>query len=117
MSNTSETSKGNSQKAETPAKSGKRGFAAMDAETQRQIASKGGQAAHQRGTAHEFDSEEARLAGQKGGQAVSRDREHMAEIGRKGGESRQSAARNAARLAAEQQARAGNKQGNKLQES
>jgi general stress protein YciG len=116
MANTSETSKGNSQKAENPAKNGKRGFAAMDAETQRQIASKGGQAAHQRGTAHEFDSEEARLAGQKGGQAVSRDREHMAEIGRKGGESRQSAARNAARLAAEQQARAGNKQGNKLQE-
>jgi len=71
----------------------KRGFAAMDEEQQREIASKGGQAAHQKGTAHEFDSEEARRAGQKGGEAVSRDREHMAEIGRKGGESRQSANR------------------------
>ena len=70
---------------------GKRGFAAMDKETQRMIASKGGQAAHQKGTAHEFTSEEARRAGQKGGQVVSRDREHMAEIGRKGGESRQTA--------------------------
>jgi general stress protein YciG len=72
----------------------KRGFAAMDENQQREIASKGGQAAHQKGTAHEFDSEEARRAGQKGGEAVSRDREHMADIGRKGGESRQSAARN-----------------------
>ncbi|UMR28648.1 hypothetical protein MJ904_16030 [Massilia sp. MB5] len=88
---------GNSQKAD-PASSqksnAKRGFAAMDAAQQRQIASKGGQAAHQKGTAHEFDSEEARRAGQKGGVAVSRDREHMAAIGRKGGESRQSAQRN-----------------------
>jgi general stress protein YciG len=67
----------------------KRGFAAMDEATQRAIASKGGQAAHLKGTAHEFDSEEARRAGQKGGEAVSRNREHMAEIGRKGGESRQ----------------------------
>jgi general stress protein YciG len=84
---------GNTQKSGngTPAK---RGFAAMDENQQREIASKGGQAAHQKGTAHEFDSEEARRAGQKGGEAVSRDREHMADIGRKGGESRQSAARN-----------------------
>jgi general stress protein YciG len=67
----------------------KRGFAAMDAETQRAIASKGGQAAHQKGTAHEFDSAEARRAGQKGGEVVSRNRQHMAEIGRKGGASRQ----------------------------
>jgi general stress protein YciG len=71
----------------------KRGFAAMDENQQREIASKGGQAAHQKGTAHEFDSEEARRAGQKGGEAVSRNREHMADIGRKGGESRQSASR------------------------
>jgi general stress protein YciG len=76
-----------------PKGTAKRGFAAMDEATQRSIASKGGQAAHQKGTAHEFDSEEARRAGQKGGEAVSRDREHMAQIGRKGGESRQSAAR------------------------
>jgi general stress protein YciG len=76
-----------------PKGTAKRGFAAMDEATQRSIASKGGQAAHQKGTAHEFDSEEARRAGQKGGEAVSRDREHMAQIGRKGGENRQSAAR------------------------
>ena len=63
-----------------------RGFASMDEAKQREIASKGGRAAHERGTAHEFDSEEAREAGRKGGQTVSRDREHMAEIGRKGGE-------------------------------
>lgn len=65
-----------------------RGFALMDHEKQRQIARKGGHAAHQRGTAHEFTSEEARRAGHKGGQAVSRDRAHMSEIGRKGGEAR-----------------------------
>ena len=86
---------GSSQKAGDPGTKGtsKRGFAAMNEEQQREIASKGGQAAHQKGTAHEFDSEEARRAGQKGGEAVSRNREHMAEIGRKGGESRQSAQR------------------------
>jgi general stress protein YciG len=71
----------------------------MDQNQQREIASKGGQAAHQKGTAHEFDSEEARRAGQKGGEAVSRNREHMADIGRKGGESRQSAHRAAAAAA------------------
>ncbi|MEK7511166.1 MAG: KGG domain-containing protein [Patescibacteria group bacterium] len=47
----------------------KRGFAAMDEEKQREIASKGGKAAHAKGTAHEFSSEEAREAGRKGGQA------------------------------------------------
>lgn len=41
----------------------------MDAEKQREIASKGGKAAHEKGTAHEFDSQEAREAGRKGGQA------------------------------------------------
>ncbi|MFO0950714.1 MAG: KGG domain-containing protein [Isosphaeraceae bacterium] len=64
----------------------RRGFAAMDPEEQREIASEGGREAHRRGTAHEFDSEEAAEAGRKGGEAVSRDREHMAEIGRKGGQ-------------------------------
>jgi uncharacterized protein len=63
----------------------KRGFASMDQAKQREIASKGGKAAHQKGTAHEFTSEEAREAGRKGGEAVSRDREHMAAIGREGG--------------------------------
>jgi uncharacterized protein len=46
----------------------------------------GGQAAHREGTAHEFSAREAREAGRKGGVAVSRDRQHMAKIGRKGGE-------------------------------
>lgn len=69
-----------------------RGFAAMDESKQRDIASAGGRAAHEKGTAHEFDSEEAREAGRKGGEAVSENREHMAEIGRKGGEARQAAA-------------------------
>ena len=46
-----------------------RGFASMDDEKQRAIAAEGGRAAHAQGTAHEFDSEEAREAGRKGGQA------------------------------------------------
>jgi hypothetical protein len=62
-----------------------RGFAAMDEKEQREIASKGGRAAHEKGTAHEFNSEEATAAGRKGGRAVSQNRQHMAEIGRKGG--------------------------------
>ena len=50
-----------------------RGFASMDREKQREIASKGGRAAHMQGTAHEWTSEEAREAGRKGG-ASSRQR-------------------------------------------
>lgn len=46
---------------------GGRGFAGMDSDKQRDIASKGGKAAHQSGNAHEFTSEEAREAGRKGG--------------------------------------------------
>ncbi|MDZ8055610.1 MAG: KGG domain-containing protein [Aulosira sp. ZfuVER01] len=65
----------------------KRGFASMDEDKQREIASKGGHAAHEKGTAHEFTPEEAREAGRKGGETVSQDREHMAEIGSKGGKS------------------------------
>jgi general stress protein YciG len=49
----------------------RRGFASMSAEKQREIASKGGRAAHEKGTAHEWSAEEARNAGRKGGQ-VSR---------------------------------------------
>jgi uncharacterized protein len=63
-----------------------RGFAAMDISRQREIASKGGRAAHEKGTAHEFTKDEARAAGKKGGEAVSQNRRHMADIGRKGGE-------------------------------
>jgi general stress protein YciG len=50
----------------------KRGFASMDAEKQRNIASKGGKAAHEKGTAHEFTSDEAREAGRKGGESGKR---------------------------------------------
>jgi len=70
-----------------------RGFASMDEEKQREIASKGGRAAHEKGTAHEFTSEEAREAGHKGGQ-VAHERgtaheftpEEAREAGRKGGQ-------------------------------
>lgn len=51
-----------------------RGFASMDPQRQREIASEGGRAAHERGTAHEFTSEEAREAGRKGGQARAENR-------------------------------------------
>ena len=46
----------------------RRGFAAMDPERQRQIASEGGRAAHRQGVAHEWTADEARQAGRKGGQ-------------------------------------------------
>ena len=66
-----------------------RGFASMDRAKQREIASKGGKAAHQKGTAHEWTSEEARDAGRKGGIASHQRRREMqsqggAEAGRSG---------------------------------
>lgn len=64
-----------------------RGFASMDAVKQREIARKGGKAAHVKGTAHEFTKDEARAAGRKGGERVSTNREHMSRIGRIGGKS------------------------------
>jgi general stress protein YciG len=66
--------------AEAPKKSGisdrrsRRGFASMDPMLVRTLASKGGKAAHEQGTAHEFTSEEARSAGRKGGLAPHRSR-------------------------------------------
>jgi general stress protein YciG len=62
-----------------------RGFASMSTEKQREIARKGGRAAHEKGTAHEFTTDEARAAGRKGGERVSANREHMSRIGRLGG--------------------------------
>lgn len=47
----------------------RRGFAAMDRDRVKEIASKGGKAAHAAGTAHQFSSDEARNAGRKGGMA------------------------------------------------
>ena len=58
-----------------------RGFASMDRAKQREIASKGGKAAHQKGTAHEWTSEEAREAGRKGGMASHRRRKEMMDQG------------------------------------
>ena len=49
-----------------------RGFAAMDVEKQREIARKGGRAAHEQGVAHQWSSNEAREAGKKGGQSRGR---------------------------------------------
>src|SRR5437660_2726238 len=80
----------------------RRGFASMDPEKRREIASKGGKAAHAQGSAHEFTPEEARIAGRKGGEAAhARGTAHQftpeeaREAGRKGGQAR--SARSAAR--------------------
>jgi len=83
----------------------------MDAKKQREIASRGGRAAHAHGTAHKFSPEEARLAGRKGGEAVSGNREHMAKIGRRGGEARH------ARRVARNQAAQGNEAGASQQQN
>jgi general stress protein YciG len=57
-----------------------RGFASMDSNRQREIASQGGKAAHLKGTAHEWTAEEARDAGRKGGAASHRQRPAQADI-------------------------------------
>jgi len=61
-----------------------RGFASMDRAKQREIASKGGKAAHQKGTAHEWTSEEARDAGRKGGLASHKRRREQMLAGNSG---------------------------------
>ena len=85
--NTDSQSDINASNGDAPRKS-TRGFASMDPAKQKEIARKGGRAAHMKGTAHEFTPDEARAAGRKGGEAVSRDRAHMAQIGREGGQAR-----------------------------
>lgn len=82
----SSTHDGTQHGREAHAAKSNRGFASMDKNKQREIASKGGHAAHAKGTAHEFTPDEARRAGRKGGEVVSRDRQHMAAIGRAGGQ-------------------------------
>jgi general stress protein YciG len=62
-----------------------RGFGSMTPENRRRIASLGGKAAHAKGLAHQFTSEEARIAGRKGGEIIARNRQHMSEIGARGG--------------------------------
>jgi general stress protein YciG len=83
----------NKQGSDPPVRSTGRGFASMDPERQREIASHGGRAAHERGTAHEFTTEEARQAGSKGGKVAHQrgtahefDSEEARLAGRKGGE-------------------------------
>lgn len=65
----------------------KRGFAAISPDQHKAICSKGGKTAHEKGTAHEFTSEQAKDAGAKGGDTIfaTRGRDYMREIGRKGG--------------------------------
>jgi general stress protein YciG len=58
----------------------KGGFASMDPDRQRTIASKGGKAAHAQGVAYEFDKESAREAGRKGGFATAFQRRYTAEV-------------------------------------
>lgn len=73
---------------ERPSGRSLRGFASMDKEKQRSIASKGGRAAHEKGTAHEFDSSEASMAAKKGherGTAHEFTPEEARVAGRKGG--------------------------------
>ena len=78
-----------------PAKASKRGFAAMDRQKQRQIASKGGQSVPSEKRSFSKDPELAAEAGRKGGQSVSpqarsfsQNRALAAKAGRKGGEAR-----------------------------
>src|ERR1700748_3855397 len=71
-----------------PAGRSLRGFASMDKDKQRAIASKGGRAAHEKGTAHEFNSHEASMAAKKGherGTAHEFTAEEARVAGRKGG--------------------------------
>ncbi len=74
-----------------------KGFASMDPQKQREIASKGGKAAHLKGTAHEFTSEKAREAGRKGGRIAHQkgtahqfNSEKARIAGKKGGSRKQS---------------------------
>jgi general stress protein YciG len=63
----------------SPGATRKRGFGAMDRTEVRELARKGGVAAHRAGTAHEFSSEEARAAGRKGGLATHASRREHGE--------------------------------------
>lgn len=68
----------------------RRGFASMTPERRREISSMGGIATWENGNGKGYQegSEATKASGRKGGTAISQNREHMAEIGRKGGNSR-----------------------------
>lgn len=65
-----------------------RGFAAMEPDRLKRVASMGGQAAHRRGVAHEFTKEEASAAGKLGGKKVASIPGHMSAMGRRGAKAR-----------------------------
>lgn len=70
----------------------KRGFASMTPEQRKAIASKGGKAAHEQGTAHRWTREQAIEAGRKGGKAcMEKHPEHQSQIGQIGGKRRHEA--------------------------
>ena len=91
--------KGNNGNKQSGGDTSNRGFASMDPQKQRQIASEGGKAAHASGNAHEFTSEEARRAG-----SMSHKNDGNSQSGRGG--SQQSGA-NTRGGSAEQHAKAG----------
>jgi uncharacterized protein len=70
----------NQEESRDMSQKSRRGFAAMDPERQRQIASEGGRAAHKQGVAHEWSAEEARQAGRKGGQNSKGSRNHSTSV-------------------------------------
>lgn len=65
QSNNSNNSGGSNNSNNSGGDTSNRGFASMDPEKQREIASEGGKTAHEKGAAHEFTSEEAREAGKQ----------------------------------------------------
>ncbi|MCU0616139.1 MAG: hypothetical protein MUD17_03495 [Gemmatimonadaceae bacterium] len=69
-----------------------RGFATLDPAIRREIAARGGRAAHAGGKGRVWTAEAASIAGKKGGRAVAADREHMSALGREGGRMRRLAA-------------------------
>jgi len=79
------------------AKKKPRGFQLHDEATRKAIASRGGKTSQANGNAHKFSSEEGAKAGRKGGKRVAADREHMREIGRRGGLARAARAAEKAR--------------------
>ena len=79
----------------------KRGFALLAPEDLQELARQGGRASQANGTANRWTSETARVAGRMGGSTISRDREHMRTIGRKGGTGKKGYRRNKEQVVAQ----------------
>ena len=79
----------------------KRGFALLAPEDLRELARQGGTTSQANGTANRWTSESARVAGRMGGRTISRDREHMRTIGRKGGTGKKGYRRNKEQVVAQ----------------